>query len=291
MPKRKATPAIPAQMQPVIDYMVKRYQEEGKAFDYQQFFSQIIGGFIWKSSTVLHCPHRPSLRSPIVFCQTSTPGKTALCSACTPMFSSMRLTSTWGRVLERLKARGIEDVLLFGVDGLHGMVDAIHAVFPDALVQRCIVHQLRNCFKLVPYKDRRALAQDMKLIYRAPTLDSAEQALDELEAKWGAKYPRVIKAWRDNWNELSTFYSLPVEMRRLVYTTNAIENYNRGLRKYTKNSVQFPTEQALEKHLYLAMLRIIANWHGQVYCWHRILNQLLLQFGDRILPEDLEIVM
>ena len=106
----------------------------------------------------------------------------------------------------------------------------------------------------------------MKLIYRAPTLDSAEQALDELEAKWGAKYPRVIKAWRDNWNELSTFYSLPVEMRRLVYTTNAIENYNRGLRKYTKNSVQFPTEQALEKHLYLAMLRIIANWHGQVYC-------------------------
>ena len=199
--------------------------------------------------------------------------------------------SYWGRVLERLKARGLEDVLLFGVDGLHGMVDAIHAVFPDALVQRCIVHQLRNCFKLVPYKDRRALAQDMKLIYRAPTLDSAEQALDELEAKWGVKYPRVIKAWRDNWNELSTFYSLPVEMRRLVYTTNAIENYNRGLRKYTKNSVQFPTEQALEKHLYLAMLRIIANWHGQVYCWHRILNQLLLQFGDRILPEDLEIVM
>ena len=199
--------------------------------------------------------------------------------------------SYWGRVLERLKARGLEDVLLFGVDGLHGMVDAIHAVFPDALVQRCIVHQLRNCFKLVPYKDRRALAQDMKLIYRAPTLDSAEQALDELEAKWGAKYPRVIKAWRDNWNELSTFYSLPVEMRRLVYTTNAIENYNRGLRKYTKNSVQFPTEQALEKHLYLAMLRIIANGHGQVYCWHRILNQLLLQFGDRILPEDLEIVM
>lgn len=96
----------------------------------------------------------------------------------------------------------------------------------------------------------------MKLIYRAPTLDSAEQALDELEAKWGAKYPRVIKAWRDNWNELSTFYSLPVEMRRLVYTTNVIENYNRGLRKYTKNSVQFPTDLALEKHLYLAMLRI-----------------------------------
>lgn len=171
------------------------------------------------------------------------------------------------------------------------MVDAIHAVFPDALVQRCIVHQLRNCFKLVPYKDRRALAQDMKLIYRAPTLYSAEQVLDELEAKWGAKYPRVIKAWRDNWNELSTFYSLPVEMQRLVYTTNAIENYNRGLRKYTKNSVQFPTEQVLEKHLYLAMLRIIANWHGQVYCWHRILNQLLLQFGDRIRPEDPEIVM
>lgn len=131
----------------------------------------------------------------------------------------------------------------------------------------------------------------MKLIYRAPTLDAAEQALDELEAKWGAKYSRVIKVWRNNWNELSTFYSLPVEMRRLVYTTNAIENYNRGLRKCTKNSVQFPTDLALEKHLCLAILRITENWHGQVYCWHSILNQLLLPFGDRIRPEDLEIVM
>ena len=420
MPKRKAIPAIPAQMQPVIDYMVKRYQEEGKAFDYQQFFSQIIGGFIQNvmnaelENTLGYSKYdrvekeKPNARngsypktvkssygeinlavprdrsgeyspaivpkgvlnitgienkviamygfgasdrviskqmeelygitlSPSAISQITDRilpdlnawknrplqrmyayvfidaayfnvredgrnvkkanysvigvnmlGQREVLAMC---IGTSESASYWGRVLERLKARGLEDVLLFGVDGLHGMVDAIHAVFPDALVQRCIVHQLRNCFKLVPYKDRRALVQDMKLIYRAPTLDSAEQALDELEAKWGAKYPRVIKAWRDNWNELSTFYSLPVEMRRLVYTTNAIENYNRGLRKYTKNSVQFPTEQALEKHLYLAMLRIIANWHGQVYCWHRILNQLLLQFGDRILPEDLEIVM
>lgn len=199
--------------------------------------------------------------------------------------------SYWGNVLQDLKARGIEDVLLFGVDGLHGMVEAIHAIFPNALIQRCMVHQLRNCFKLVPYKDRRPLARDMKIIYRAPPLDVAEQALDELEAKWGNAYPRVIKVWRDNWNELTTFYSLPVEMRRLIYTTNAIENYNRGLRKYTKNSIQYPTEQALEKHLYLAMLRITENWHGQVYCWHSILNQLLLQFSDRIHPEDLEIVL
>ena len=199
--------------------------------------------------------------------------------------------SYWGNVLQELRSRGVEDVLLFAVDGLHGMVQAIHAVYPDALVQKCIVHQLRNCFKLVPYKDRRALSKDMKTIYRAPTLSAAEDALDNLEAEWGNRYPRVIKAWRDNWEELSTFYSLPYEMRRLVYTTNAIEAYNRGLRKYTKNHVQFPNDQALEKALYLAMKNITENWHGQVYRWHSILNQLLLQFPDRIHDEDLEIIV
>ena len=199
--------------------------------------------------------------------------------------------SYWCTVLQELKARGVQDVLLFAVDGLHGMVQAIHAVYPDALVQRCIVHQLRNCFKLVPYKDRRAVAHDMKEISHATTLAAAENALDEFETKWGAKYPRVIRAWRDNWTELSTYYSLPIEMRSLIYTTNAIESYNRGLRKYTKNHVLFPNDQALEKLLYLAMLNITEKWHGQVYRWHSILNQLLLQYPDRIHDEDLELVL
>lgn len=197
----------------------------------------------------------------------------------------------WSNVLRDLKARGVEDVLLFAVDGLHGMTQAIHNVYPDALIQRCIVHQLRNCFKYVPYKHRRDIARDMKVIYRAPTLEAAETALDKLDDNWGDLYPKVIKTWRENWNELTTFYDLPVEMRRLVYTTNAIEAYNRGLRKYTKNRVQFPTVQSLEKHLYLAMLRITESWNKQVFCWHAILNQLLLQFEDRIRPEDLELVM
>ena len=197
----------------------------------------------------------------------------------------------WGNVLRDLKARGVEDVLLFAVDGLHGMTQAIQTVYPDALIQRCIVHQLRNCFKLVPYKHRRAIARDMKVIYRAPTLEAAEMALDTLEDSWGSLYPKVIKTWRENWGELTTFYELPVEMRRLVYTTNAIEAYNRGLRKYTKNRVQFPTVESLEKHLYLAMLRITESWSKQVFNWHTILNQLLLQFEDRIRPEDLELIM
>lgn len=197
----------------------------------------------------------------------------------------------WSSVLRDLKARGVEEVLLFAVDGLHGMTQAIHNVYPDAMIQRCIVHQLRNCFTYVPSKHRRAIARDMKLIYRAPTLEAAEAALDNLEDAWGDRYPKVIKTWRENWGELTTFYELPVEMRRLVYTTNAIEAYNRGLRKYLKNRVQFPTVQSLEKHLYLAMLRITESWHSQVYCWHAILNQLLLQFEDRIRPEDLELVM
>lgn len=199
--------------------------------------------------------------------------------------------SYWCNILQELRSRGVEDVILFAVDGLHGMVQAIHAVYPDAMVQRCVVHQLRNCFKLVPYKDRRALARDMRGIYRAPTLEAAEGALDNLEDAWGSKYPRVIKAWRANWEELSTFYSLPFEMRRLVYTTNTIEAYNRGLRKFTKNHVQFPNDQALEKVLYLAMKRITETWSTQVYCWHSILNQLMLQFPDRIHDEDLELVI
>lgn len=196
--------------------------------------------------------------------------------------------SYWGRILNSLKSRGVEDVLLFAVDGLKGLPDAIKVVYPNAQIQRCIVHQLRNCFKLVPYKDRRAVARDMKPIYNAATREEAELALDEFEKQWGKRYPSVIKLWRDNWAELSTYYDLPVELRKLIYTTNAIEAYNRGLRKYTKAKCIFPNEIALEKALYLAMKNITKKWTGRVNNWNIILNQLVIYYPDRIQPRDLE---
>lgn len=196
--------------------------------------------------------------------------------------------SYWARILDELKARGVEDVFLFAVDGLRGLPEAIKAVYPNTLVQRCVVHQLRNCFKLIPFKDRRAVARDMKPIYQAPILEEAEYALDKFEETWGKRYPRVIKSWREHWPELSTFYKLPSKLRRLIYTTNAIEAYNRGLRKYTKARYIFPNELALEKALYLAMKNITKKWHGRVWNWTAILDQLMLCYPDRILPGDLD---
>ena len=196
--------------------------------------------------------------------------------------------SYWGRILNSLKARGVEDVFLFAVDGLKGLPEAIKAVYPQAKIQRCIVHQLRNCFKLIPWKDRRAVANDMKPIYNATTREAAELALDKFEEQWGNRYPKVISSWRDNWVELSTYYDLPTELRKLIYTTNAIEAYNRGLRKYTKARCIFPNQLGLEKALYLAMKNITKKWTGRVGNWTTILNELMLYFPDRVLPEDLE---
>lgn len=196
--------------------------------------------------------------------------------------------SYWGRILNSLKARGVEDVFLFVVDGLKGLPEAIKAVYPEAKIQRCVVHQLRNCFKLIPWKDRRAVANDMKPIYNATTREAAELALDKFEEQWGKRYPKVISSWRDNWVELSTYYDLPTELRKLIYTTNAIEAYNRGLRKYTKARCIFPNQLGLEKALYLAMKNITKKWTGRVGNWTTILNELMLYFPDRVLPEDLE---
>ncbi len=198
--------------------------------------------------------------------------------------------SYWCHIFQELKARGLEDVLLFSIDGLTGMADAIHAVYPDAYVQRCLVHQMRNCFKLISYRDGRELARDMKNIYKAPTLQAAEELLDALEEKWGKKYPAVIKTWRNNWDELTTFYNLPTEMRRLIYTTNAIESYHRGIRKYMKNRSIFPDDAALTKLLYLAMSNVTSRWNKKVFHWNSILRQLLIEFPDRITQEDLEMV-
>ena len=160
----------------------------------------------------------------------------------------------WLGVLNEIKNRGVEDIMIVSVDGLTGFGDAIHAVFPLAEIQRCVVHQIRYSTKFISYKDLKPFMADLKLVYKADTEDLALAALDELEETWGKKYPASIASWRNNWAQLSTYFKYPGEIRRLIYTTNSIENFNRQLRKVTKTKTIFPTDDALFKSLYLAMM-------------------------------------
>ena len=194
----------------------------------------------------------------------------------------------WLGVLNEIKNRGVEDIMIVSVDGLTGFVDAISAVFPKAEVQRCIVHQVRYTTKFVNYKDLKPFVKDLKAIYQAPSEEMALEALDTLEEVWGKKYAASVASWRNNWPQLSTFFKYPVEIRKIIYTTNSIENFNRGLRKVTKSKAVFPTDDALFKSIYLAMTDITKKWTGSTWNWGQTLDQLMIYFGDRISPADLE---
>lgn len=194
----------------------------------------------------------------------------------------------WLGVLNEIKNRGTEDILIVSVDGLSGFGDAIHAVFPNAEIQRCIIHQIRYSTRFVSYKDIKPFMSDLKLVYQAATEDVALQELDALENKWGKKYPSSIRSWQNNWADLSTYFKYPPELRKLIYTTNAIENFNRQLRKVTKSKSIFPTDDALFKMLYLAMTDITKKWNGRPRDWSKILEQLLIYFEDRISLVDVE---
>ena len=193
----------------------------------------------------------------------------------------------WLGVLNEIKNRGTEDIMIVSVDGLTGFVDAIQAVFPKAEVQRCIVHQIRYSTKFISYKDRKEFVKDLKLVYKADTEEMAVVALDALEDKWGAKYPASVTSWRNNWPQLSVYFKYPPEIRRLIYTTNAIENFNRQLRKVTKAKSVFPTDDTLFKILYLAMSEATEKWTGKAWDWGQTLDQLYIYFEGRISPEDI----
>ena len=193
----------------------------------------------------------------------------------------------WLGVLNEIKNRGTEDIMIVSVDGLTGFVDAIQAVFPKAEVQRCIVHQIRYSTKFISYKDRKEFVKDLKLVYKADTEEMAVVALDALEDKWGAKYPASVTSWRNNWPQLSVYFKYPPEILRIIYTTNAIENFNRQLRKVTKAKSVFPTDDALFKILYLAMSEATEKWTGKAWDWGQTLDQLYIYFEGRISPEDI----
>ena len=188
----------------------------------------------------------------------------------------------WLSILNSLKNRGVEDILIACVDGLTGFTNAIEAVYPRTEIQQCIIHQIRNCTKYVSYKDIKALMADLKKVYAAVDEGTALYELDSFEEKWGRKYPKIAISWRSNWPNLATYFKYPQEVRTLIYTTNAIENFNRQLRKVTKSKSVFPTDDSLLKMLYLAAMDITKKWTGRRKDWFLIHAQLEVFFGDRV---------
>ncbi|CDA09353.1 transposase mutator type [Intestinibacter bartlettii CAG:1329] len=181
-------------------------------------------------------------------------------------------------VILGVNKHGFKDVLIFSVDGLPGFKEAISASYPESDIQRCIIHQLRNTFKYVSYKDSKELMNDFKLVYEAEALS----ALDVVEEKWGKKYPTAIRIWRDNWDVISPFFSFPQEIRTIMYTTNIIEGVNRQFRKVTKTKSTFPSDESLLKILYLASQNIMKKWTVRYRDWDSIYNQLSIYFDNRI---------
>ena len=188
----------------------------------------------------------------------------------------------WATVLNHMKNRGVEDIFIACTDNLTGFSNAIEAVFPKTEIQNCIIHQLRNSSKYVSYKDLKALMADLKAVYTAVDEHSASAALDVFADHWDKKYPKIAQSWRDNWANLSPYFKYPRELRRLIYTTNAIEGFNRQLRKVTKSKSVFPTDDSLFKMLYLAMKDITKKWTGRCRDWSMIHAQLGIFFADRM---------
>ena len=187
----------------------------------------------------------------------------------------------WLNVLNDLKSRGVMDVYLFCTDGLCGMMEAIHAVYPQSRLQRCIVHQIRSSTRFVSWKDVKQVEADLKKIYTSVTLDEAEENLLRFSEKWRKQYPSCVKSWEENWEVLSTFYEYPPEVRKIIYTTNIIEGLNRQFRQITKNKPSFTNDDSLRRMLYLASQRITKRWRTRCQNWDLVLSQLEIMFSGR----------
>ena len=188
----------------------------------------------------------------------------------------------WLSVVTDLQNRGVEDIFIASVDNLAGFDDAIRAVFPETLIQGCVIHQIRASLRYVSWKDRKAFTNDLKAIYKAATLEEAKANLERLEETWGDKYAIGVRSWKHNWERLSTFFQFPAEIRRLIYTTNTVEGYNRQVRKVIKTKSSFPSEEAARKLLYLVNYDITRKWDRPIWDWPKILNQLAIRFEGRM---------
>src|SRR5699024_7679063 len=190
----------------------------------------------------------------------------------------------WLGMLNDLKNRGVQDVLFFCVDGLPGFKDAIQAVYPQAQIQRCVIHMLRNSFKYVNYNDLKKFASDFKAVYNAPTEAAALAELEAVKEKWGKKYPYAVSNWENNWEDVSSFFQFSGDIRRIMYTTNIIEGLNRQYRKVTKTNSVFPSDRALAKMLYLASGNVTKKWTQRYRNWDQVLSQLILLYPERLTP-------
>jgi putative transposase len=188
----------------------------------------------------------------------------------------------WLGILNGLRNRGVDDILIICVDGLKGFPEAINAIYPKTEIQQCIIHQIRNSTQYVSYKDLKVLMADLKAVYSAVDEETAVYQLNTFSEKWDKKYPKISQSWRANWPNLSTYFKYPQEVRTLIYTTNSIENFNRQLRKVTKAKTIFPTDDSLLKMLYLAMMDITKKWTGRRQDWGVIHSQLEVFFADRL---------
>ncbi|MBU3102481.1 MULTISPECIES: IS256 family transposase [Clostridium] len=186
----------------------------------------------------------------------------------------------WLSVLNDLRNRGLKNVLLFCIDGLSGFKEAIEAVYPFAKIQRCIIHQLRASMKYIPHKDKKAFAKDLKAVYGAVNEDLALENLMSAKETWGSKYPNAIKSWEDNWDNLITFFAFPDYIRRIIYTTNAIESLNSQFRKVTKTKLIFPNDDSLMKMLYLATEKVSKKWTRAYANWDLVISQLNILFSE-----------
>ena len=188
----------------------------------------------------------------------------------------------WLSVCNDLKNRGVNDILIACMDGLKGLPEAIKTVYPDVSIQTCIVHQIRNSLKFIASKDQREFMKDLKSVYRAFNEETALENLEILKDKWYSKYSVVIDSWYNNWPNLNTYFEYPNEIRKIIYTTNALEGFNRQLRKYTKIRSVFPTDESLRKSLYLSTMKIMEKWTSPNQNWASTLVQLTIMFGERI---------
>lgn len=190
--------------------------------------------------------------------------------------------SFWMHILTELRARGVNDIIIACTDNLKGLTQAIKAVFPDTVSQLCIVHQIRNAIRFIPAKHKREFTKDMRKIYEAINLEDAEKGLMELEEKWINKYPYSVKSWISNWTELTAFLTYPLQIRKLIYTTNSIENLNRQIRKYTANKSMFPDDSAVKKAIYLAIQNSSINSSKPIHEWPLIVNQFNILYPERV---------
>ena len=188
----------------------------------------------------------------------------------------------WLSVVSDLQNRGVKDILIACIDGLAGFKDAINAVFPKTIVQRCIIHQIRSSLKYVNWKDRKEFVTDLRTVYQAATKEEAELNFEKVFEKWKSSYSIALKGWRDNWEDLTQYFDYTHAIRKLIYTTNAVEGYHRMLRKVTKSKSVFPTENSVFKMFYLATRNVMRKWTMPIPDWGRLLSQLSIRFEGRL---------